>query len=412
MGTYYGTLAAARDLGRAKKSVALADVTPKSHTAQSRYVSSYFLAPDLRSLRTFAEWLISFGKSHPGFILYPTSDDIAWIIAHYHDELKKYFFTFQPKESATYGLLNKEHLTKTAKKLGIPTPESWFPKDFIDLSRISAEVTYPVLVKPKTQIGMTVHVKGIVAHNHDDLLRAFHTYRSRFPYQPEMKEYDPSIEMPMCQEFFQEAARNIYSVSGFISKDGTLSAFRSSVKVLQRPIKIGVGIGFEGRAVDQEVRENILKLAHEVGYFGVFEAEFLIDPVSGKHCLIDFNPRFYGQMAFEISRQLPLAQLVYASALGDMETVQKMIADAQKWDDGVLVKGVMKRPLSLLVTTQWLGGRMSRSTRHSWLKWAEEGVTFDLLHDPLDPRPSRVESEYILRGFLRHPRGSIRAYFG
>jgi hypothetical protein len=259
---------------------------------------------------------------------------------------------------------------------------------------------------------MTVHVKGLVAHNHEELLQAFKTYRTRFPYQPELRDYDPSIAMPMCQEFFKEAAKSIYSVSGFISKDGTLSAFRSSVKILQRPIKIGVGIGFEGRAVNQEVRESILRLAHEVGYFGVFEAEFLADPVSGKHCIIDFNPRFYGQMAFEISRQLPLAQLVYASALGDSETVEKLIANAQKWDESIPVKGAMRRPLSLLVTTQWLGGRMSRLTRRNWLKWAKEGVIFDLLDDPLDPKPSQVESRSILKGFLRHPRGSFRAYFG
>lgn len=411
MGTYCGTLAAARDLGRAGIHVALADKEAGSHTAKSRFVSSYFTTPDLRSLEAYAEWLIAFGQMRPGFVLYPTSDDLAWIIARYQTELRKYYFLYQPSEKSIYGLLNKESLTKTARSLGIATPRTWFPRSLQEVEVLSQELTYPVLVKPKTQIGLSVQVKGIIAQNPAQLLEGFMSYKRRYPYKPELERYDPSLAMVMIQDFFPSASHFICSLSGFIDDQHEHSAFRSSVKILQRPIQCGVGIGFESRAVNPHLQTQILKLAKEVGYFGVFEAEFLCDPDTGEHFLIDFNPRFYGQMAFEISRKLPLARLAYAGALGDRETIRALIEESRSWDEETPVKGLLKLPLALLVTTQWLGGRMSRLRRRQWLQWAQRGVVCDLLHDPHDPHPSQVESRQILFGMLRHPRSFLSTYF-
>ena len=61
--------------------------------------------------------------------------------------------------------------------------------------------------------------------------------------------------------------------------------------------------------------EAIRRLCREVGYFGVFEIEFLRVLDRG-WAVIDFNPRFYHQMGFDIARGLPLPIWAYLGASG------------------------------------------------------------------------------------------------
>jgi hypothetical protein len=74
-------------------------------------------------------------------------------------------------------------------------------------------------------------------------------------------------------------------------------------------------------------------------------------------------------------------------------------------------KALMGGPLRLLVTTQWLGKKMSWESRQKWLSWAKEGRAVDLLYDQGDPMPAKLEAWNTVRSFIRYPRGSIRDYF-
>ena len=49
----------------------------------------------------------------------------------------------------------------------------------------------------------------------------------------------------------------------------------------------------------------VARLCRGLGYFGAFEVEFLRE--GERRMVIDFNPRFYGQMAFDVKRGLPAA---------------------------------------------------------------------------------------------------------
>ena len=61
--------------------------------------------------------------------------------------------------------------------------------------------------------------------------------------------------------------------------------------------------------VDAELAEKVRQLCVKLGYFGSFEVEFI--RAGGRQLLIDFNPRFYSQMGFDIARGMPLPLFVY-----------------------------------------------------------------------------------------------------
>ena len=61
-----------------------------------------------------------------------------------------------------------------------------------------------------------------------------------------------------------------------------------------------------------EIRESVRRICEATGYHGAFEVEFI--PSADGDLLMDFNPRYYGQMQLEISRGLPIPELVACDA--------------------------------------------------------------------------------------------------
>ena len=60
----------------------------------------------------------------------------------------------------------------------------------------------------------------------------------------------------------------------------------------------------------------------------MFDVEFAID--GDQKLLIDFNPRFYNHMAFEVQRGLPLPWLAYLAATGQTEALEAAGAAARR----------------------------------------------------------------------------------
>ena len=57
----------------------------------------------------------------------------------------------------------------------------------------------------------------------------------------------------------------------------------------------------------QRCRTAVRRLCRELGYFGIFEVEFLW--FDGRWAAIDFNPRLFNQIGMDIRRGMPLPLL-------------------------------------------------------------------------------------------------------
>ena len=79
------------------------------------------------------------------------------------------------------------------------------------------------------------------------------------------------------------------------------------MKVLQRPRRLGIGLCFASAAVPDDLRARATRLLDSLGYFGVFELEFIRS--RGRYLLIDMNPRFYNQIQLDVTRGLDLPML-------------------------------------------------------------------------------------------------------
>jgi len=412
LGDHHGSLAAARCLGRHGVAVTFADHRRWLPAAWSRFVSRRIVSPEPTDLTAYAAWLVAQGEAAPGLFLYAASDDLCWVLSRHEAVLRRSFRMYQPGVAAIYTLLNKARLHALAATLDVPCPRTWTPESPEALEQVADDVRYPVLIKPRTQIGLRSKRKGQLCHSREELLTQYPAFRAQNRYHPELTAYDSTVDWPLVQEYLPSAATAIVSVAGFCDENGEC-VFRASQKVFQRPRTLGVGVGFESRPVPEALKARVRALCQGAGYYGIFEAEF-ITADDGRLLLADFNPRYYGQMQFEVARNLPLPWLAWLGAGGEREALTAALRSAVQGNDGPggqVIRYAHGWLMTLLVTTQWIGGRLAGTERRSWLSWLRgPGVRVNALHDPDDPVPYWLDLVGNWASFARHPRDFVRKF--
>lgn len=412
MGDYFGTLAAARAAGRHGTPVILGEWRRWVTTAFSRYVSQRVPCPSLQLWEAYIEWLVGYGQARPGLFLYPTSDDTAWLYAKHADKLKPHFHLFQPSVEVIYSLLNKKRLSELCGEVGIDTPPTLFPESDAALAAALAAQKPPFLLKPRTQIGLKIGHKGRVLQSGEDYESVYKSFQEQLVYQKQLLHYDAAVCWPMIQEYFAGAMQSIISVAGFVDREGRIVA-RSSRKVLQRPRRLGVGLCFESVPVDPELLDQLSRLCKRVGYYGVFEAEFIDEGASGRRLLIDFNPRYYGQMGFEIARGLPLPLLAMQAALVPRAELSALLDKAEGAAPAQTCIYSTRWLLRLSLWTGLIGGKHSWAELMSWRRWRKNPAHLyaDAIYDRADPWPYYFDILINCGRYLRHPRDTIRKFF-
>jgi predicted ATP-grasp superfamily ATP-dependent carboligase len=406
---YYGTLAAARALGRAGISVAMADHNRNARALYSRYVTEKLIHPPIAERETLLDWLLAWGKNHRGTVLYPPNDHLAWLFALEQGRLASHYAMYSPSAETIFTLLDKKRLHEACASVGIDVPMTQALGDLTIDSTSVRSVPFPVLLKPRTQVYLTGGIKGFIAHDPVELASELQRFQSLVTFDPTITKHHPDIAEPMVQEYLSAAETSIFSVSGFVTREGDIVT-RGAMKVLQRPRKVGIGLCFEGREVEPVLAERLAALCKKVGYFGAFESEFIVH--GNRRLLIDFNPRFYSQMGFDIARDLPIPLLVWHAARGDERALTEELARAKAWKPTGAEVYCHKTMFDLVLGVQSLSGQMTRDEVRRWRRWYEEHRTSatDAVRDAQDRIPGVVDTAQWVGHFARHPRSFVRSF--
>jgi predicted ATP-grasp superfamily ATP-dependent carboligase len=351
------------------------------------------------------EWLLAFGAREGRHVLYPTSDEVAYLLAAHRDALADRFALYQPDLDATLAVLDKKRLLDAASAAGLDTPETTYPRDLDEVERAAATFDGPVMLKPRTQILLRHHRKGTLAPQEGHALRAAYDSFARDHVYEMPIAADRDLTRPMLQRYYAEAASWIYSVAGFRDRDTGRVAMKGAVKVLQRPRRLGVGLCFESAPVTDGVAAGVTAMLGTLGYFGVFEIEFV--RAGDRLLLIDMNPRFYNQMALEVARGLDLPRAAYAAAAGATAELASLL---EPTDDARPYAFCNSIGVRVLVGAQRALGTMTASDAARWRSWASgsERTVVDAVAADDDPVPFAVEAARQVLASLRHPRAFLR----
>lgn len=393
--TWWGTLAAARELGRRGVPVVLAADVGAAPARFSRFVQRVVRCPPTSDLDGFLEWLLAFGRREPGHVLCATSDETARCFARNHRELAPWFQLTPVEPESLLELLDKARLMRAAKVAGLEIPDSWSPASEEEAVALAASRSGPLFVKPRLQLVGRVGPKGERVEDAAEMAQAWRRQSDA-----------ASGILPLVQTCIQTTER-IFTIDGFSGGPGAAFPVLGCVKRVQRPRAGGPGVVFEDAPVPTSLARSLERLLSTIGYRGPFDAEFIED--GDRRLLIDLNPRFYNHMAFESERGLPLAWLSYVLARGDELGLRAALCAASTAGrDGPRLY-VHRQPLRWMRWAQRLLGRLTIEERRQWDAWLDAEGSVDPTRTNDDPLPARAALLFEARRALRHPRSWFRA---
>jgi predicted ATP-grasp superfamily ATP-dependent carboligase len=386
-----GTIAAARCLGAGGYDVGVLFNSYLSASVWSRYTKHAHFVPRESDSGRFLDRLMQIGAACPRQILLPTSDETAWLYSENADLLAQRFCVYQPPIGTIRRILDKAELAAAATSVSIAVPPIWDPAKISDLPQLAATLPYPILIKPRTHVHRVANDKGVIVHSQEQLTHALPAFIDR-----EMRSAADGPPMadartPLLQKFIG-GGQSAVSITGFLDRSGELFVTRRGAKVFQRLRDTGVGVCFESLPADAELSEAVRRLCRELGYFGVFEVEFIWS--EGRWALIDFNPRLYNQVGMDIRRAMPLPLFACLDAMGEAGALREAVERAKAYDErqpAAIYDGFTLRAILL---AQRLRGGLSSAEREYWSGWmrlhAEHAV--DLVADRADWAPGIVHA--------------------
>jgi len=396
-----GTLAAVRVFGRAGLQVTVGGSSWLAAARWSRFAAQHWHGATGASERVAQAVLGKWANRSQGHVLLAASDEMAWMFSHYKTELEKSFLVYVPDAQIIDSILDKQKLTEACVAAGIATIPTWFPRDLDAVNALSETLPYPILIKPRRHVFRVKHDKGFVVDDASALLAQFGWIAEREHERTIYSENHPR-PMPLLQQFIPDAVENVVSVSGFIDRSGTRFMLRSSRKIMQRSRPVGIGLAFESINLDPALAQVVITLCTSVGYYGIFEVEFVY--FNNQWCLIDFNPRFYHQMALDVKSGAPLPLLAYFDACDDFVRLDRAICSSTNAVPAVHYGFRDAATVCIVLLTRLLFSR-SRASQKLPSKWTKKMQIIDAAFDRKDPLPWLIHAMSEIRlGVLAVPR--------
>ena len=399
-----GTIAAARHLSANGYDVRVVSSHRLGAAAWSHHTARAYSAPPESESQRFLERLLAIGASDPGQILLPTSDGTAWLYTLNAAELGLYFRIVQPSIGVLLNILDKKLFADAAIRAGLAVLPSWDPRNVDDVAELAPTLPYPILIKPRTHVHRLRNDKGVVVYSALELINQYQRFvdreRTRAADDPLLRD----ANLPILQQFVRVGSEGVHSVTGFIDRTGELFVTRDATKVFQRSQPVGVGVCFEARSSIPTLSDAVRRLCRELGYFGIFEVEFLW--FDGGWAAIDFNPRLFNQIGMDIRRGMPLPLLACLEAAGETASLREAVAKAQTESDEQTAF-CDRFTLRAILLAQTMTARISYKDRAYWRAWMKRHAAHavDFAADDSDPMPGIIHAlSEIYLGIKSFPR--------
>jgi D-aspartate ligase len=282
-GASYRALAVVRSLGRRGVSVRLVRSDEHALAESSRYARAGLAWPDGNGAGR-VDYLLALAARErlEGWVLIPTHDEEAALIARHSDTLRQRYRLTTPTWPTLRTAYDKHRMHDFAAERGVDQPWTIFPADARDLS--DAAGRFPVVVKPTVK---ETHNRLTV----DKAWRADDAAALRRAYDEACRLVDPSTLM--IQELVPGDGRSQLSYAALCS-DGQVIASVAARRIRQYPMDFGRASTFVETIEDASLEHDARRLLAAMRFTGMVEVEFKRDERSGANLLLDVNPRAWG----------------------------------------------------------------------------------------------------------------------
>jgi predicted ATP-grasp superfamily ATP-dependent carboligase len=239
-------------------------------------------------------------RSQP--VLFPASDLHVIRIARNAEALAESCLLLAANLPATETLVNKRRFYESLADTGVAHPATRFPRTRDEFEAAASAISYPVLIKPEISplFARRFQQKGFVAHSREELHRHLETLQSS------------GLAM-MAQEIIPGGADCMHGCAGLRTADRLLVFCYRRV----REFPEGFGSGSLLESVPPFVAETrLVEYLGQLGYTGIFDAEFKRDPRDGVYKMIEINARSWWQNTHPSISGLNIVKAAYDYAAG------------------------------------------------------------------------------------------------
>jgi D-aspartate ligase len=304
-GDYVG-LGIVRSLGRRGVPVCIVD-DERSIARFSRYATYSERVPDLRDEQRAVETVLEVGSrlGLSGWVLYPTREETVAAFSRHRDLLAQHFRVPTPGWGTVRWAWDKRNTYRLADELAIPAPRTWYPQRLEDLGEIDADPPFAIKPGIKEHFFYATKAKAWRADTRSELAERF--------------ERAVAVTGPgeiMVQELIPGGGDQQFSYCAFF-KDGAGVASMVARRRRQHPPEFGRASTFV-ETTDLPLLETLSeRFLQAIGYYGLVEVEYKLDPRDGRYKLLDVNARAWGYHSLGQRAGVDFPFLLFADQLGE-----------------------------------------------------------------------------------------------
>lgn len=305
IGGHFQGLGVLRSLARQGVPVCLLD-HQQCIGAFSRYQKKYIRCPDISEQLSFFDFMMHLAtrENLQGWVVYPNDDETVCFLSKYKSQLEQHYRIPTQSWDIVRLVYEKKLTYQLAEKASIPVPKTFYPDNVKQLEQLVLQ--FPAIIKPsvKEPFYSRTRKKAIRVDSKQELIAKFEWARSLV-----------GGNGLMVQEFIPGGPRYLYSV-GSLYKAGEFLGRVVARRPRQHPMDFGHATTY-AETVDiphlEKISKKILGL---IGYYGLSEVEFMLDPRDGKYKLLEINARPWGWHTLAIAAGVDLPYLLYQDMLG------------------------------------------------------------------------------------------------
>jgi D-aspartate ligase len=304
-GDYQG-LGIVRSLGRRGIPVCVID-DEASIARASRFSKRAVHVPNLRDEPSTLDTLDAVRRAHglEGWVLFPTREETVVALARNRSSLARSFRVPTPDWDTIRHAWDKRETYRLARELGISTPRTWSPHEERELDHL--DTRGPVVIKPaiKEHFFYATRAKAWRADTAGDLRRLLQRASSIV-----------DVEELLIQELIPGNGHQQYSYCAFF-KDGEAVASMTVRRRRQHPSDFGRASTFVETVELGALEEPSVRFLRAIGYYGLVELEYKLDPRDGQYKLLDVNARTWGYHSVGPAAGVDFPYLLFCDQLGD-----------------------------------------------------------------------------------------------
>jgi D-aspartate ligase len=316
-----------RALGRENIDVVRVHPNHLDYSLLSKYCNSIEISPNCcDSEDALTKFLLELAEKYSGQrVLIPASDDCSLYLAKHEDELSKKFILSNPSARSMERMNNKRLQYELAADVGVPIPETYFPKSYQEVVELSKQLRdFPYIIKPLEAQKWRLDKYSVVTDGKKAI--EVNTGQELIDQYKRIATHDTCL---MIQEVIAGRDEHLYTFLAYCSMDVKPLAYCIRSKLRQSPVDFGyctATVSCHNDTVDDYGR----RLLRESDYVGIVGIEFKYDERSDSYKLIEINTRPVNTTGLAIGCGVNLPVIAYRDAIGDQPHA---VTD---WKDGII----------------------------------------------------------------------------